>query len=95
MNKEHRNVRERSASGEDLLRKIQALAFAKTEAELYLDGHPDCVAAFDYYREIVRELRGLMDEYEGAVATIRQENENGERWSWVNKPWPWQLGVEG
>lgn len=97
MNRDTRDMRDQdaAASKESLLKRIQALAFAKTETELYLDAHPDCTAALEYYRDIVRELRERMDEYEGAVGTIRQENENGERWSWVNKPWPWQRGEEG
>lgn len=94
MNRETRGARGGAMNG-DLLRKIQALAFAKTETELYLDGHPDCTAALEYYREVVRELDGLMNEYEGSTQTIRQENESGERWTWVEKPWPWQLGEEG
>ncbi len=94
MNRDTRDRRGTAASKESLLKRIQALAFAKTETELYLDAHPDCAAALEYYRNIVRELKARMDEYEGVAGTIRQENENGERWSWVNKPWPWQLGVE-
>ena len=77
-----------------LYKLIQTYSFIIYETVLYLDGHPDCAAALDYYRDIVRELRARMDEYEGAVGAIRAENENGERWSWVNKPWPWQLGAE-
>lgn len=95
MNRDTRDRRNNAAaSKESLLKRIQALAFAKTETELYLDAHPDCAAALEYYRDIVRELKARMDEYEGVAGTIRQENENGERWSWVNKPWPWQHGVE-
>jgi hypothetical protein len=88
------NMEEGGRTNEALLGKIQELAFAKTETELYLDGHPGCVAALEYYKQIVEELRGLMDEYEGTVGTIRAENEMGGTWSWVNKPWPWQIGME-
>ena len=35
-----------------LLRDIQALCFAKTEATLYLDTHPDHKAALDYFYEV-------------------------------------------
>ena len=82
------------AANEALLKRIQELAFAKTETELYLDGHPGCVAALEYYRELVKELRGAMDEYQGTVGTIRAEDEMGARWSWTDKPWPWQIGME-
>ena len=93
MNKEHRGCTT-GAMNEPLLKRIQALSFAKTETELYLDAHPECMAALEYYRELVKELRALTDEYEGTVGTIRQENEMGEGWTWICKPWPWQIGAE-
>ncbi len=88
------NGRVLGATNDALLKKIQALAFAKTETELYLDAHPDCAVALEYYRKIIDELEDLTEEYENTVGLIRQENESGERWSWVNKPWPWHLGEE-
>ena len=89
------NSEDMNRTNEALLKKIQELSFAKTETELYLDGHPGCVAALEYYKELVKELRGLMDEYEGTVGTIRAENEMGDGWSWIRKPWPWQIGMGG
>ena len=44
--------------------------------------------------ELVKELRGAMDEYQGTVGAIRAEDEMGARWSWTDKPWPWQIGME-
>ena len=93
MNMEQRG-RTRGSVDTALLKRIQELSFVKTETELYLDGHPDCVAALEYYKEVVKELRALMDEYEGTSGPIRAENEMGDGWSWINKPWPWQIGVE-
>ena len=93
MNMEQRG-HERGKVDTALLKRIQELSFVKTETELYLDGHPDCVAAIEHYRKTVKELRALMDEYEGAVGAIRAENEMGDGWSWISKPWPWQIGVE-
>ena len=93
MNKEQR-ARKSGMVNEPLLKKIQALSFAKTETELYLDAHPDCMAALEYYRELIRELQGLMDEYEGTVGALRAENETSDGWSWTCKPWPWQIGAE-
>lgn len=93
MNAERRTARQGGANG-DLLKRIQALAFAKTETELYLDAHPGCAAALEYYKSVTDELKRLMEEYENTAMLIRQENEWGERWSWVDKPWPWQLGEE-
>ena len=47
-----------------LLRKIQELSFAKTETELYLDAHPDAAAALEYYLGLIKQLRGVTEEYE-------------------------------
>lgn len=77
-------------SAEQLLKKLQALAFAKVECELYLDGHPECGAALDKYRSIIKEYGELASRYENTVAPIRAENISDERWTWVDTPWPWQ-----
>ena len=75
---------------DELMLRIQKLAFAKVEAELFLDTHPDCKAALDYYNKIVEELDGAMAEYQDAYGPIRAEAVGHERWSWVDTPWPWQ-----
>ena len=76
---------------ENLFKRIQRLAFAKTETELFLDTHPDCRRALDYYHEIVDELLALRVEYANRFGAICAEDSVGERWSWVDNPWPWHL----
>ena len=78
---------------DDML-KVQKLAFAKTEAELFLDTHPDCKCALDYYLTIVAELDGAMDEYQAKHGPIHASGTSSDRWSWVDSPWPWQLDGE-
>ncbi len=79
---------------EELLRKIQALAFAKTETELFLDGHPDCQAALTYYYDTVDALRGATEEFEAKYGPLTASGVRGERWSWTDMPWPWQEDTE-
>ena len=74
--------------------QIQKLAFAKTEAELFLDTHPDCKCALDYYLKTVSELNGAMDEYQAKHGPIIASGTSSDRWSWVDSPWPWQLDTE-
>ena len=81
-----------NGSREELLRKMQALAFAKVECELYLDAYPECQAALEYYKNIIAEYRELAERYEAEYAPIRQENISADSWTWVNTPWPWQEG---
>ena len=84
-----------STSNTELLRKIQALAFAKVETELYLDSHPECAVALDYYKNLIRDYTNLVNQYENTHGPIRQENVSDESWTWVNSPWPWQLEGNG
>jgi spore coat protein JB len=75
----------------ELLLKIQQLSFAKCETELFLDTHPDCKLALDYYRKLVDELEPLMAEYQGKYGPIVAGATNGDRWSWIDGPWPWHM----
>lgn len=80
----------------ELMKKLQELAFAKVECELYLDAYPECVAALDYYKGIIGEYTRLAELYENTIGPIRQENITADRWTWVDTPWPWQItGGEG
>jgi spore coat protein JB len=73
-----------------LLEKIQKLSFVKCELELYLDTHPTCRAALDYYKKTVEMLDAAMLEYHNTVGPIVATGTmNGERWTWVDEPWPW------
>lgn len=95
MNGRRTTERGDSLTARELLRKIQELAFRKVECELYLDAYPECTAALDYYRELAAKYKALTEQYESAVAPLRQENIEGEAWTWVDKPWPWQLDGNG
>lgn len=86
------NMNAQSMNRADMLRKLQELAFAKVECELYLDAHPECTAALDYYKNIINEYKALAEIYENSVAPIRQENITDGKWHWVDTPWPWQMG---
>lgn len=79
---------------EALLKKIQALSFVKVETELYLDTHPDSKAALDYYRDILSQLDEAMTEYQNKYGPLFAEGVVGDRWSWVEGAWPWQLDTE-
>jgi len=78
----------------ELMRKIQALAFAKTEAELYLDCHPDNAAAIEYYHKINEELNSYILEYSNKFGPIRAEDSSRSEWNWVEDAWPWHVNFE-
>jgi spore coat protein JB len=76
------------------MRKIQELAFVKTETELYLDGHPDNKTALDFYHKTVGELSELTRRYENKYGPITAEGSSAERWNWVDSSWPWHVDFE-
>ncbi len=74
-----------------LLEQIRALGFVKVELELYLDTHPTCRTALDYYRKTVDELERLTEEYHNQYGPlVASGNLSTENWNWINGPWPWQ-----
>ena len=77
-----------------LLKKIQALSFAKNETELFLDTHPDSASALNYYKDILTELDGLMTEYQNKFGPLFAEGVVGDKWTWVEGKWPWQKDTE-
>ena len=78
----------------ELMKKIQANSFAKVETELYLNAHPECAPALDYYKELCKEYDDLVSLYENTVAPITHEGAAKDSWKWVSSPWPWQCEKE-
>jgi spore coat protein JB len=75
-----------------LLKKIQALSFAKVETELYLDVYPDNREALNYYKDTLDALSAAMEEYQNKYAPIVASGVTGDTWTWVKGQWPWQNG---
>ena len=74
-----------------LAEKIRALSFVKEELELYLDTHPRCKTALDYYKQTLGELSKLTEEYENTVGPLTAAGVTSlDEWTWINGPWPWQ-----
>ena len=76
---------------DELMKRIQELSFAKVETELFLDTHPECKAALDYYKGVTEELDMAMTEYQNKYGPIVAEASMGDRWAWIDGAWPWQM----
>lgn len=74
-----------------LLNKIRTRSFALVETSLYLDGHPGCQRAIEYYKSTREELDRLTAEYEEKFGALTQKGaiKNGV-WTWTDSPWPWE-----
>ena len=80
-----------NATAQSLLERIRSLSFVKAELELYLDTHPRCRVALDYYYQTVDALTKLTDEYQAKYGPLTAMGSTGnEEWAWVREPWPWQ-----
>ena len=92
MNKGENRMKTQSAR-QAALRAVQELSFVKCELELYLDTHPDCAQALDYYNKTVTALEEAVAAYEAEYGPIRAEHQRGEGWTWINGDWPWYSGM--
>ena len=79
---------------DELLRRVQALSFAKVETELYLDCYPESKEALAYYKKTLAELDEAMEEYQNKYGPLFASGVVGDKWSWVDNPWPWQIDTE-
>ena len=79
-------------SRNELLDKIRAVGFAMHEAALFLDTHPECPAALDYFAEMRDELARLTAEYEKSYGPLTYTGVSGDSWTWVDGEWPWHAG---
>lgn len=74
-----------------LLRKIQKHGFALVEANLYLDGHPYCTRALEYFKCQKAKYDMYVAEYEANYGPLTASSSNCDSgWNWVQGPWPWE-----
>lgn len=74
-----------------LLKEIQAEDFAVYEAALYLNGHPTCGEALDYYCQHRNAAKALKEQFETMYGPLTiYGNYDANCWRWVDAPWPWE-----
>lgn len=80
-------------SRDELMRKIQETGFAVYDTVLFLDSHPTCRVALDFYNENKHLYEGYAAEYEKNFGPLTIDGVNGaaESWTWIQGPWPWEL----
>ena len=80
-----------NANKDALLMKIQELSFARLECQLFLDTHPECMNALLHFKRYGTELDALTKEYEMKYGPLTPSAALGDRWSWIDTPWPWHI----
>lgn len=74
------------------LYKLQEIAFAAHDINLYLDTHPNDSNAIRLYGEYNKQEKMLNDAYERKYGPIDLSDNEGlsmTPWAWIKEPWPW------
>lgn len=79
-----------------LMKKINELAFAIIDLNLFLDTHPDCQEALDLFKKSTFTLKTLTKEYVTKFGPIKAtDSKDTIPFQWVDPstPWPWEKEV--
>ena len=73
--------------------RIYAYDFSILELGLYLDTHCGDTQALEQRQEYLAKREALIAEYECKFGPyiVNSNQVTGDRWSWVDNPWPWDL----
>ncbi|MCI8553427.1 MAG: spore coat protein CotJB [Clostridiales bacterium] len=79
-----------------LLQRIHAYDFTILELGLFLDTHTDNARALSARQQAQAERAELVCEYEEKYGPyiLTSDDVAGDRWSWVDHPWPWDYRRE-
>ncbi len=86
---------QKAPTRQQMLQWVNMVSFAVTEANLYLDTHPDDAAALAYFQEYSRLRNQALEDYASMFGPLTVDTAKGSRkkWEWVNNPWPWEGGA--
>jgi spore coat protein JB len=78
----------------ELLLKIQELEFAVIELNLFLDNFPQNQEALANFNTFTCELMKLKKQFEAKYGMLTNFGyaQSQAPWTWVNDPWPWEIG---
>ena len=80
----------------ELDHSITKVSFAMDDTRLYLDTHPDCVEAIDYFKKLQIIRHGLIKEYTDRFGTIYSYNMGDcDNWNWNCGEYPWLSTKKG
>ena len=79
---------------EMLLKKINEVSFAVDDILLFLDTHPDCQEALDFYRQNVAIRKEALSEYArlyGPLTIDTADDSCSRSWEWIQQPFPGEM----
>ena len=74
-----------------MLNDIGIVDFTLVDIMLYLDTHPTCKEAMEYYNHYVKVKNKMMKEFSMLYFPLTKEHaESTTEWRWGNAPLPWE-----
>ena len=102
---ENRNMQNRNMNNRECAIKktrkeldyaITKVSFAMDDTRLFLDTHPECIEAMEYFKKLQIIRHRLMKEYTERFGTIYSYNMgDSDNWSWNEGPFPWNSSKKG
>ena len=76
----------------EMLTYIDALSFACTDLNLYLDVFPNNQQLIYLYNQYNMQKKELMEQYQTKFGPLilSSNSLNSYPWAWDDKPWPWE-----
>lgn len=74
---------------ESKLYKIMKYSFAINDLNLYLDVHPNDKEIFELLKKYISEEEKLKKEYVKTYGSLNICDEYGNKYNWIDNPWPW------
>ena len=76
----------------ELLEWINIVSFAVDDVKLFLDTHPNCPEALEFFDEFKKQRVQALKEYAKYYGPLTLDTANTpmDCWKWINEPWPWQ-----
>ncbi len=72
---------------------IEKTSFAMDDTRLFLDTHPECQDALDFFNQMAETRKKAIAEYEahyGPLISYHGTCDCGDNWLWNNGPLPWE-----
>ena len=70
---------------------VQQADFALYDALLFLDTHPECSQALEYYRNAKQNYFQAASEYENLYGPLSRRTAGGNTcFNWLSQPMPWE-----
>jgi spore coat protein JB len=82
-----------AVSQSQLLEYINAMGLALVDTNEFLDTHPDCDDALDYFARTKLLYAQAKQEYARQYGPLTASDvDTRDGWTWIKAPWPWERG---